>query len=434
LTKFSYEALLLKPLHKTLYQRLSCSPWLCRGDPTSDKLRRAGFRAGKGVLVSGDYASATDNLPIAVAERVLEVAFRNSVFVPDSVKRHAMASLRPDLWSLRYGLSFKATTGQMMGSFLSFPLLCFQNYLAFKWSCLQAGLKVRPPLLINGDDILFQSTSEFAQLWMGVVGDVGLEVEQSKTSVSESFGTLNSTLFEWDSGFLTVRPTARFGMLRSCDYSVSLGANFGSFLRGFRPELWFNAAKVFFRWHLPRLRDSRLTLDEMGFRGSLAWRMAGIFSLLPRDLSVVQPPKVPCPHNCHLPSGGAVVEVPRGSLTDELRDLGARQMTAWRWEHEFESVSAVLQYCLALSRVRSPRSVLSTVGESLRPVGFGALSAPTYRALRGRFFRPLSRSLGEIVFSEVLQTQELGDYCPLPTYGEAEACLYGLTDFELKKS
>jgi len=189
------------------------------------------------VLVSGDYASATDNLPISVATIILEEARKNALYVPDSVWEYAFKILRP-LVRFRDGDTglydtFQVTSGQMMGSYLSFPLLCAQNFLAFRWARKQYGLKSRVPLLINGDDILFQSPSRgFADSWMNVVGELGLEVERSKTSVSQEFGTLNSTLLRWFGGRLRVSPTLRYGMLRPREFLNGIGRDFASFVRG----------------------------------------------------------------------------------------------------------------------------------------------------------------------------------------------------------
>lgn len=418
LSKFSFESVLLKPLHDTLYGRISDSSWLCRGDPTGAKLRKAGFSLKEGVLVSGDYKSATDNLPVEVAEEILRCARANSVFVPNSVWEHALSSLRPHLWSLSDDLSIQVSTGQMMGSFLSFPLLCFQNYLAFKWSCYTFGVRGRKlPLMINGDDILFQSSECFARHWMSVVGDLGLEVEQSKTSISESYGTLNSTLFEWIGTSLEVSPTPRLGMLRPVDFSVALGANFRAYLLGFRRELWFKAGFVFFKRHLYRLRESRLSLDELGFRGSLAWRIAKIFGLLPKDLVVVPAPLLPCPHNLHLPSGGAVSKVESGSLGPELERLNSLQMVSWKWGMDYSREQAALQYCLSLSRVRpleGPDFVVFPRRYRLTP--------PSRSSLKRRFCRPLfDGPKMDIVFVEVLASQDLHDYEPLPPYSATEA-------------
>lgn len=181
LTKFSSAELCLRPLHKSVYEHLSRrSKWLLRGDPTDAKLKAAGFVEG-GTLVSGDYRSATDNLSLEVAGTILECILENSVSVPDSVKRHARAVLRPTLWNLDLDLEFEVTRGQMMGSYLSFPLLCVQNYLSFEFAREEAGLDMMP-LLINGDDILFETWDDgFPERWMALVKTLGLEVERTKT-------------------------------------------------------------------------------------------------------------------------------------------------------------------------------------------------------------------------------------------------------------
>ncbi len=120
-----------------------------------------------------------------VAELILGLILDAAVSVPPSVKAHALKMLRPTLWNLEYGLEFSVTRGQMMGSYLSFPLLCLQNFLGFDFSRERAGLG-KLPVLINGDDILFQCPKSFAPEWMSVVKDLGLEVEVTKTSVSDS--------------------------------------------------------------------------------------------------------------------------------------------------------------------------------------------------------------------------------------------------------
>jgi hypothetical protein len=267
--------------------------------------------------------------------------------------------------------------------------------------------------MINGDDILFQSSERFARHWMSTVADLGLEVEESKTSVSDVFGTLNSTLFEWVGDALCVSPTPRLGMLRPVDFSVALGANFRSFVSGFRLEQRFRAAKVFFRCHLYRLRESRLSLDELGFRGSLAFRVARLFGLLPKDLAFYASPALPCPHNVRLPSGGAVVAVEEGTLGPELTELNAREMASWKWSHEYDQVQSVLQYCIQLSFVR-------------RPLGIGTwfhhipMSVPSGSSLKRRFCRPLFEGPKTVlVFSQVLASQDLDLYDRLPSYEDA---------------
>jgi hypothetical protein len=356
LTKFSSGELVLRPLHRSIYEHLSRrTSWLCRGDPTAAKLKRAGFREGGGVLVSGDYRSATDNLSLEVAEVILETILGNSACVPDSVRSHAMQVLRPLLWNIELDIEFEITRGQMMGSYLSFPLLCLQNFLSFDFARREAGLG-KMPLLINGDDILFQSSdSAFPTRWMGFVSGLGLEVERSKTSVSDSFGTLNSTLFEWNEGFLEVVPTLRFGMLRRPEYVVSLGATFHSFLRGQPPDVRWRAGRTFFSWHLGAMKSIRARPDEFGLRGGLAFRLSRIFGLLDGDLAIRQLPRAPVPHNVVL-NRNEVTFLDPERLSSELKLLNDRQMASWKFAVDFvgERSSSVIQYCLQVSDLRRP--------------------------------------------------------------------------------
>jgi len=86
------------------------------------------------------------------------------------------------LFNLQHGIdSFVPRRGQMMGSYLSFPLLCLQNRIAFLYAGESVGIDASEfPCLINGDDILFRSGPHFSELWMNTVGSLSLEVERSK--------------------------------------------------------------------------------------------------------------------------------------------------------------------------------------------------------------------------------------------------------------
>jgi hypothetical protein len=415
LTKFSQEELLLKPLHKALYDHVSAQRWCCRGDVNAEKLKKAGFRyqADK-VLVSGDYASATDNLPIEVAEVFLEEARASCGWVPDSVWNHAFAALRPTLYSVEHDITIDVRTGQMMGSYLSFPLLCLQNYAAFRWAAYKHGLK-RIPLLINGDDILFQSDRAFYKVWVDTITAVGLEVEVTKTSVLPDEGTLNSTLLRWDGDFLDVVPTIRMGMLRPRDYANGLGSDFLTFLRGQSVEVKWSAGIEFFRWHLALLRRSgRLYANEWGFRGRLAWRIAGIFSLLPTTRDSAEAPPPPIPHNVSL-RGADVVRVDKKALSQELDVLNSLEMVSWKWSTIFNSEQGALRYCLDLTMAR-PFNFPNFSSSDGNFFGYRTfLTTPSKRWVKKQFLKdaPVSEAL---VFREVLLSQDFSDYSPLPTY------------------
>lgn len=342
LTRFEHSSAALRPLHGLLYDQLSKKEWLLRGDLTTEKMWEAGFREKGGALVSGDYVSASDNLPIEVAELVLDFAWSKSKFVPAAVWAYAYAAQRPNLTfedEDHLKSEFVPTLGQMMGSYLCFPLLCLQNYLAFRWACHLSG-EVNVPVLINGDDILFQEPKEgFFSHWLSKVKEVGLEVEQSKTSYSQTYGSLNSTLVRWGGGKLRVTRTFRMGMLRSPDHPSNLGASFETFAKVGRPSQWYKAGLIFMDWHAPTIVRWMASPAEMSFFGRLAkkcWKRAFGGLLWAREAyrSQVEIPSLqpaPCPHSIIMRST-EFVNVSPDRLDKQAHGKIAEWMAARKWE------------------------------------------------------------------------------------------------------
>jgi hypothetical protein len=431
LTKFEHTALFLKPLHKTIYQWLSKKTWLLRGDPTASALHRAGFREGLGVLTSGDYKSATDNLPIEVMESSLRVLLDNAVIIPQNIIKRAMGACRP---LLRYeDEEFELKKGQMMGSYLSFPFLCLQNYLAFRWS--MRGERRRIPVLINGDDILFQSSPAASSRWMEVVGGLGLQVERTKTSVSSRFGSLNSTLFEWKDGTLVVVPTLRFGMLRAPEFLNNLGKSFQDFLRGFSGDYRWRAGRVFFEAHIGAMRRSAWSLPSMGFRGSLSHRLARVFGLLSCERLSGDMPRAPDTHSVVLPSD-LVSEVPLEFVDEGIAELSADETSAWKWSTGWRPADRVrngIQWAIESTRWVDDRETCHLLIDSL------SLSDTRFRwrfseggrcsqrgvASRRELWKPftvdrLPRLTSRVFYTIVSETMIRASWFwgPLPTYAE----------------
>jgi len=459
LTTFSADGAYLRPLHKTIYDRLSKQKWLSRGDVTSDSLRRAGFKQGLGTLTSGDYASATDNLSIEVMEACLEAMLGNCAVVPPNIREFALSACRPFLfasreeWLLSSGLDQpedfstvgEPRKGQMMGSYLSFPLLCLQNYLAFRWSTRQVRSKI--PVIINGDDILFQSDVSTSSAWMVDVGVLGLQVEPTKTSVSDDYGSLNSTLLRWRRGELVVSPTLRFGMLRKPEYPNNLGKTFSSFLKGIQGPIRWRAGVVFFQAHRGVLGATSWSLPSLGFRGALAHRLSRFFGFLDAGRSSGVPPAAPITHSVCLPLD-LVSEVPNEFVDTELAEVNACETASWKWGVGFSQsarVSNAIQYAIVSSFNTVPQDCVEDLVNgmsmhdrafSFRYQGFSRLGAggggggrvtiagSSRRTLKSPFFvvdTPVSVTR---VFSRVAD-ECLGRvtsedfFAVLPTYGES---------------
>jgi hypothetical protein len=368
LTVFPAVSSLLRPLHETLYDRVSSKWWCLKGPPTKDALKKAGFR-GSQTLVSGDYRSATDNLPIEVAEEILKVSRANSTFIPPEIFSFALRQLRPVVQVYtdeprcirRLVDEYTISTGQLMGSLTSFPLLCIQNYAACTWALRtwrsESGDRCRKwwkiPILINGDDVLmgldYQNRRDLMSMdhWVKCVGSVGLSVEESKTDISEFYGTINSTLLIWQEGLLVVDETFRFGRLRDPEDPSALGTTYMSWLKAAKtPKQRFDAAFIFFKTHIGLFRRMEVCLSSLGFRGRLALRMTRIFGLA--DHLPAKVPSIPCQHNVQIPND-VTIRIPKSEVPESVKELSGLEMVAKKWELGFrpaERESDAIQYAL----------------------------------------------------------------------------------------
>nr|UYL94550.1 MAG: RNA-dependent RNA polymerase [Botourmiaviridae sp.] len=353
LSKFSADAIHLRPLHKAIYDRLSREKWLCRGDFTTDVLQRAGFSYVEGeTLTSGDYKSATDNLSIEVAEAILDELLRSTVSVPGSMKAYAMGILRPRLYSLEHGIEeFIPSRGQMMGSFLSFPLLCLQNRIAFLYAGESVGIDNSGfPCLINGDDILFRSGPHFGARWMDVVGSLSLEVEKTKTSVSPEYGSLNSTLCRRYGAFYRVVATVRMGMLRESESLDTLSKGFDDFIAGLKGSLRYRAAMAWFSWNIGKIRPLGLTTWDLGFRGPLAYRATKKFGLR-QGPSLQKIPSLKVENGLSL----TCEYVDPDLLDQDEKKENLAELAAWKWRTAFKVSSRtreLMDLYLAVSATR----------------------------------------------------------------------------------
>jgi hypothetical protein len=156
-------------------------------------------------FVSGDYKAATDNLNIRFTKLVFEKFLSLSGIKDDSL----LAILRSVIYEthLTYPVlnhhedipDAKQKNGQLMGSTLSFPILCIVNLICF-WITYEfhyGPTKPRDlPVLVNGDDILFKSDSLFYKHWKENIDKVGFKLSLGKNFSSPDFFTINSKLYD----------------------------------------------------------------------------------------------------------------------------------------------------------------------------------------------------------------------------------------------
>jgi len=98
-------------------------------------------------------------------------------------------------------LSAPQMAGQLMGSITSFLFLCLANATVCKLAFQCERNKVEPlkslPLVINGDDGLFRSTSGVKHYWSIISDACGLKESVGKVYSSRVYANINSTSFEY---------------------------------------------------------------------------------------------------------------------------------------------------------------------------------------------------------------------------------------------
>nr|UUW21044.1 MAG: RNA-dependent RNA polymerase [Xiaogan botourmia-like virus 1] len=173
----------LGPLHKLIYDHLSSFDWLLVGTPTERRLSSTLIYDWQ---TSIDLVSATDNLSVTVASLILECLLSKASMIPAGIRLLAVNSLTPHVY-LGGDRVVEVTHGQMMGSYLSFPLLCLQSYIAARWATRGVSAKI----LVNGDDTLISCNRpiRYEEYPPGFV------MNDLKTIRSQKVAEINSTCF-----------------------------------------------------------------------------------------------------------------------------------------------------------------------------------------------------------------------------------------------
>jgi transcriptional regulator CtsR len=165
-------------------------------------------------FVSGDYSAATDNLSSEMSKLIIQYLFQEwdpsqidyiiKTFCHAKVD-YSMDPIREEdsPWLTRHWGGFQSCSselvgqmnGQLMGHVLSFPVLCLANFIAFRYSYWLEN-QTPPPVLINGDDILFkcQSKEDYTR-WKSVVSMVGFNLSLGKNLTSVNVCQINSVYF-----------------------------------------------------------------------------------------------------------------------------------------------------------------------------------------------------------------------------------------------
>jgi hypothetical protein len=185
--------------------------------------------------VSGDYSGATDGVDIRCTALVFEqiikrspysenykdilrsVIYKQELHYPSvKIKREKPMELKTLMKRIDRSSNLKnikrkfdveerqvlpaiQQNGQLMGSVLSFPILCIINLVSY-WISMEEYLGVEIdfrelPVLINGDDILFPSNPEHYEIWKSKIRSVGFNLSIGKNYIHKNLFTINSIMF-----------------------------------------------------------------------------------------------------------------------------------------------------------------------------------------------------------------------------------------------
>jgi DNA polymerase III delta prime subunit len=161
-------------------------PWIHRIEAQIQGIKST--KTNQDLWLSGDYTAATDNFPMSVTNALLEGILE---FVDNpSTKEWARYECSSHVIEYPEGKLGVQSSGQLMGSLLSFPLLCFLNDFIVS----EAGFS-KGKYLINGDDVVACGPIDTINKWKRIAPTVGLSLSLGKNFVDPHFCTVNSQLF-----------------------------------------------------------------------------------------------------------------------------------------------------------------------------------------------------------------------------------------------
>jgi hypothetical protein len=172
--------------------------------------------------VSGDYSAATDRVKIQYTKAAFEAALKGMKLPPylEELSRRVLYE-QVLTYPPKHRLSpVLQETGQLMGSVLSFPILCAINLVMY-WAALEEFLHLPPltlqltdlPVMVNGDDISFRANDALYSIWLKWIEEAGFHLSLGKNYISADFVTMNSILFSDRHGQLSLVPYLNVGHL-----------------------------------------------------------------------------------------------------------------------------------------------------------------------------------------------------------------------------
>lgn len=203
----------LKPLQLAMFKSLR--QWKCFEpcwDPEYNLQELLKPKFGE-LLLSGDYTSATDDLNPQIVRIVGEElvkefgpGFLSDLITWESGEHIVCYPPKNNLDAVRQ------TNGQLMGSLLSFPILCMANAFTMCRATKSSLKNVRA--VFHGDDIAAVVSKSQYNNWIREASAIGLSLSVGKNYLSSDFVSIDSQLFTWNCGRLERQITGKFKLVR----------------------------------------------------------------------------------------------------------------------------------------------------------------------------------------------------------------------------
>jgi hypothetical protein len=171
-------------------------------------------------LVSADFKNASDNINPYLTEVAAE-SISDALGIPWEWRRTISRALTGHtiVYSDIDGDEdqLDQVWGQLMGSPVSFPILCLINAAVTRWAMelSEGGVRMRLadlPLLVNGDDAVFRMRRSGYSTWKFLISAAGLTPSIGKNYVSDTFLTVNTEMY-WLSGTFRYVPYLNMAVL-----------------------------------------------------------------------------------------------------------------------------------------------------------------------------------------------------------------------------
>jgi hypothetical protein len=288
----AYTYFTLKPVQKFLHRIMRKQRMFALiGETVSAEFLDKVLLGHQGQFHSLDYSSATDFLNPRLSEVCVE-EICNVVGIPDDIRRMFRKALtghlvegEPQVW------------GQLMGSVVSFIVLCLVNAAVIRKSYefltgREASLD-SIPAVVNGDDGAVRAPSSFLPLWKDVASLCGLEPSVGKVYSHDTYLNINSTSFTLVKDHLTLVPYVNLGLVEGMTRSGgvdrstnsvynderfgSLGSRHHALMESCPPSLRLEVHKMFVRKQYNLLSSVRIPwfvpeeLGGIGLRPFKVW-------------------------------------------------------------------------------------------------------------------------------------------------------------------